>query len=117
MLTLIFIIFISFTLTILLTRIILVIRKKKKKEREKIITFECGFNSFKKARAPFSLKFFLFTIIFLIFDIEVALLLPLGFINVVYTPIFKTFYAFIVIFILILGLVHEWNQGILNWIL
>merc|ERR1711976_393632 len=68
--------------------------------------FECGFDPKNSARIPFSLRFFLLAIIFLIFDVEVALLLPLllivnqaSFVRISTTMVFLT--------ILLAGLLHE----------
>jgi NADH-ubiquinone oxidoreductase chain 3 len=63
--------------SIILT-ITFILGEKSPKEREKTTPFECGFSPYKKARRPFSLRFFSTTLIFLIFDIEIALLLPIG---------------------------------------
>nr|YP_007026862.1 NADH dehydrogenase subunit 3 [Metacrangonyx spinicaudatus]CCI69426.1 NADH dehydrogenase subunit 3 [Metacrangonyx spinicaudatus] len=93
-----------------------IIGKKMKKERSKNSPFECGFEPFKKARTPFSVRFFLVSIIFLIFDIEIVILMPVGILmNFCSVTYFSLITALIVI-ILIVGLIHEWNQGALNWV-
>lgn len=90
---------------------------KSDKAREKISPFECGFDPFKRSRVPFSIRFFLVTVIFLVFDVEVALLLPLGLLKTSADLLFVALSGLILIVVLILGLIHEWNQGALNWIL
>nr|YP_009339285.1 NADH dehydrogenase subunit 3 [Eulimnogammarus cyaneus]APL97175.1 NADH dehydrogenase subunit 3 [Eulimnogammarus cyaneus] len=90
--------------------------KKSMLDREKLTSFECGFDSKKKARAPFSLRFFMVTILFLIFDVEITLLLPLGFLTPYSDPFMITLTASILALVLILGLIHEWNQGALAWV-
>nr|ALO76480.1 NADH deshydrogenase subunit 3 [Chapuisia ellenbergeri] len=92
------------------------ISKKSFYDREKSSPFECGFDPKTSARLPFSLHFFLIAIIFLIFDVEITLLLPmimtLKMSNMMnYSIILITF-----ITILLWGLYHEWNQGALNWV-
>nr|CCI69374.1 NADH dehydrogenase subunit 3 [Metacrangonyx sp. 4 MDMBR-2012] len=90
--------------------------KKMKKEREKNTPFECGFDPFKKARVPFSVRFFLIAIIFLIFDIEIVIVLPVGLLVNYYTMSYFALITAGIIIILIGGLAHEWNQGALNWV-
>nr|APX39467.1 NADH dehydrogenase subunit 3 [Phyllotreta variipennis] len=101
-------------LTILLILLNL-LSKKTFYDREKNSPFECGFDPLSSSRLPFSLHFFLIGIIFLIFDIEIVLLLPL--ILILNLSNMST-YIFILIFfisILIIGLAHEWKQGALEW--
>lgn len=90
--------------------------KKSSKDREKLTPFECGFDPFKKARMPFSLRFFIVTIIFLIFDVEIAVLIPIALIKQTTSTIPLATLTLVVLIILLAGLVHEWNQGALNWI-
>jgi NADH-ubiquinone oxidoreductase chain 3 len=74
------------------------------KDREKISPFECGFDPLSRARLPFSLRFFLLAVIFLVFDIEIILLIPLTLISINASVIFA---AFIFLIILLIGLLHE----------
>ena len=71
-------------------------------DKEKNRTFECGFDPTGDTRLRFCMKFFLVGVIFLIFDVEVGLILPLPYSQ-----------SFIVLFILILiaGLGYEWYYG------
>nr|YP_009250803.1 NADH dehydrogenase subunit 3 [Namalycastis abiuma]AMY15509.1 NADH dehydrogenase subunit 3 [Namalycastis abiuma] len=79
---------------------------------EKMSPFECGFDPSSSARIPFSLRFFILVVIFLVFDIEIALLMPTPLI----TPAPLTMITLTTfIMILTLGLFHEWNEGSLEW--
>nr|QNV11706.1 NADH dehydrogenase subunit 3 [Rhamphomyia barbata] len=92
-----------------------ILSKKTMIDREKSSPFECGFDPKSSSRLPFSLQFFLIAIIFLIFDVEIALILPM-IIIINYSNLFMwTLTSIIFIIILLLGLYHEWNQGALNW--
>nr|YP_010155425.1 NADH dehydrogenase subunit 3 [Dicraeus orientalis]QQX44918.1 NADH dehydrogenase subunit 3 [Dicraeus orientalis] len=92
-----------------------VLSKKSIVDREKSSPFECGFDPKSSSRLPFSLHFFLITIIFLIFDVEIALILPMILIINYSNLMVWTFTSIIFIIILLIGLYHEWNQGMLNW--
>nr|APX40947.1 NADH dehydrogenase subunit 3 [Galeruca luctuosa] len=107
---------IIYLILILLILILNLISKKSFYDREKSSPFECGFDPKTSARLPFSLHFFLIAIIFLIFDVEITLLLPL-IVTMKISNIFNySIILIIFIFILLWGLYHEWNQGALNWI-
>nr|YP_010037293.1 NADH dehydrogenase subunit 3 [Acidiella diversa]QQW48069.1 NADH dehydrogenase subunit 3 [Acidiella diversa] len=108
MLTLIIIAMIVMTLASILS-------KKTLTDREKCSPFECGFDPKSSSRLPFSLRFFLITIIFLIFDVEIALILPMILIIKMSNIMMWSITSIIFIIILIIGLYHEWNQGMLNW--
>nr|AQP28949.1 NADH dehydrogenase subunit 3 [Amitermes dentatus] len=107
------------TLTILLSSAIMIlatlISKKINEDREKSSPFECGFDPKNSARLPFSSRFFLIAVIFMIFDVEIALLLPMP--VTMMTSNIKSWMIVSSVFLLILiiGLYHEWNQGSLEW--
>nr|QKY63760.1 NADH dehydrogenase subunit 3 [Triatoma infestans]UOF70713.1 NADH dehydrogenase subunit 3 [Triatoma infestans] len=92
-----------------------VISKKSILDREKMSPFECGFDPKSSSRMPFSIQFFLIAVLFLIFDIEIVIILPM--IITLKTSSLTTWFATIAVFILILliGLYHEWNNGVLEW--
>nr|YP_010029049.1 NADH dehydrogenase subunit 3 [Arvicanthis rufinus]QOU09917.1 NADH dehydrogenase subunit 3 [Arvicanthis rufinus] len=82
---------------------------------EKANPYECGFDPTSSARLPFSMKFFLVAITFLLFDLEIALLLPLPWAIQTYNTMTMTFMALILITILSVGLAYEWLQKGLEW--
>nr|YP_009250788.1 NADH dehydrogenase subunit 3 [Phyllidia ocellata]AMY15496.1 NADH dehydrogenase subunit 3 [Phyllidia ocellata] len=82
---------------------------------EKLTSFECGFDPLSKMRSPFSTRFFLLVVLFLIFDVEIALLFPvLSMLATNYSFLMMTS-LFMFLLILILGMFHEWNEGALDW--
>jgi len=95
----------------------LVLAKKESNEREKPSPFECGFDPISSARLPFSIQFFLVAVIFLIFDVELTLILPAVYnlrsssVSVV-SPVIAVFVT-----ILLIGLYIEWAQNALEWYL
>nr|YP_010852957.1 NADH dehydrogenase subunit 3 [Lotongus taprobanus]WGM81110.1 NADH dehydrogenase subunit 3 [Lotongus taprobanus] len=93
----------------------LLLSKKSLKDREKCSPFECGFDPKSSARAPFSLHFFLITVIFLIFDVEIALIFPMIMTFKMTNIIIWSKTSFFFIIMLLIGLYHEWNQNMLNW--
>nr|BAK23154.1 NADH dehydrogenase subunit 3 [Danionella mirifica] len=84
-------------------------------DMEKLSPYECGFSPMSSARLPFSLRFFLIAILFLLFDLEIALLLPLPWANQLNPPILVFVWATLIIFLLTLGFIYEWVQGGLEW--
>nr|AVE15438.1 NADH dehydrogenase subunit 3 [Hierodula membranacea] len=107
----IIIMFISF-IVMMLTNFL---SKKNIEDREKSSPFECGFDPISSSRLPFSLRFFLIAIIFLIFDVEIALILPMTIIPFSSNMLIWTITSILFLFILTTGLYHEWNQGSLEW--
>nr|YP_009558768.1 NADH dehydrogenase subunit 3 [Nagiella inferior]QBA83068.1 NADH dehydrogenase subunit 3 [Nagiella inferior] len=93
----------------------IILSKKSFSDREKCSPFECGFDPKSSARIPFSLHFFLITMIFLIFDVEIALIFPIINLFKMTNFIIWSKISFFFICILLMGLFHEWNQNMLNW--
>lgn len=108
---LLIIIIIGLFLTIALLILILnyLISIKLLKNREKISPFECGFDPISKSRIPFRVQFFLIRLIFLIFDIEITLLIPLVFLTQIFNKIY-IFISFLFLIILIIGLLIEYLE-------
>nr|YP_008144928.1 NADH dehydrogenase subunit 3 [Psenes pellucidus]AGO20429.1 NADH dehydrogenase subunit 3 [Psenes pellucidus]WMI34865.1 NADH dehydrogenase subunit 3 [Psenes pellucidus] len=84
-------------------------------DHEKLSPYECGFDPLGSARLPFSLRFFLVAILFLLFDLEIALLLPLPWGDQLTSPLTTFLWAAAVLTLLTLGLIYEWLQGGLEW--
>nr|YP_002154472.1 NADH dehydrogenase subunit 3 [Paratilapia polleni]BAG69544.1 NADH dehydrogenase subunit 3 [Paratilapia polleni] len=84
-------------------------------DHEKLSPYECGFDPLGSARLPFSLRFFLVAILFLLFDLEIALLLPLPWGDQLSSPLTAFTWATTVLALLTLGLIYEWIQGGLEW--
>nr|WNH21901.1 NADH dehydrogenase subunit 3 [Synodus intermedius] len=84
-------------------------------DSEKLSPYECGFDPLGTARLPFSLRFFLVAILFLLFDLEIALLLPLPWGDQLVSPSTTFSWASLLLILLTLGLAYEWTQGGLEW--
>nr|YP_009003490.1 NADH dehydrogenase subunit 3 [Caecilia gracilis]AGZ18897.1 NADH dehydrogenase subunit 3 [Caecilia gracilis] len=82
---------------------------------EKLSPYECGFDPLGSARLPFSMRFFLVAILFLLFDLEIALLLPTPWASQLPTPPTSLLVATIILALLTIGLIYEWVQGGLEW--
>ena len=75
--------------------------------RETLSSYECGFEPLSVNHIPFCIKFFLLGILFLVFDVEVALVFP---------SVYTTSLALSFIFVLLLGLCFEFCYGALSWV-
>ncbi|WP_121061769.1 NADH-quinone oxidoreductase subunit A [Chachezhania antarctica] len=81
---------------------------------EKVSAYECGFNAFDDARMKFDIRFYLVSILFIIFDLEIAFLFP-------WATAFKDvsmvgFWSMIVFLgVLTIGFAYEWKKGALEW--
>nr|AAP14654.1 NADH dehydrogenase subunit 3 [Pachypsylla venusta] len=106
---------VSIMLLMFILNLVSLISIHKAKDREKMSPFECGFDPFSKSRTSFSIQFFIISLMFLIFDIEMTLILPLPLIKELiplYTYVSVTLFFMIT---LIMGVVMEWSEGAMNW--
>ena len=85
-----------------------------KGDTEKLSAYECGFDPFDDARSTFDVRFYLVAILFIIFDLEIALLFPWC-ISLNNLPTFSFWSMSMFLCILTLGFVYEWKKGALDW--
>nr|AAT68488.1 NADH dehydrogenase subunit 3 [Polypedates megacephalus] len=84
-------------------------------DTEKLSPYECGFDPLGSARLPYSMRFFLVAILFLLFDLEIALLLPLPWALQLPHPFLVIMWATVILLLLTAGFVYEWLQDGLEW--
>jgi NADH-quinone oxidoreductase subunit A len=85
-----------------------------KPDPEKLSAYECGFNAFGDARMKFDVRFYLVSILFIIFDLEVAFLFPWA-ITLGKTGVFAFWSMVVFLAVLTVGFVYEWKKGALEW--
>nr|YP_005267041.1 NADH dehydrogenase subunit 3 [Paphia amabilis]AEH99618.1 NADH dehydrogenase subunit 3 [Paphia amabilis] len=94
------------------------VSQKWRYESDKLTSFECGFDPMSSSRMPFSLRFFLLALLFLVFDLEMVLFFPYVFSVMSYFSelgIMSKIWSFVFLLVLVLGLAHELNEGTLDW--
>nr|YP_003934255.1 NADH dehydrogenase subunit 3 [Paphia euglypta]ADB03053.1 NADH dehydrogenase subunit 3 [Paphia euglypta] len=94
------------------------VSQKWRYESDKLTSFECGFDPMSSSRMPFSLRFFLLALLFLVFDLEMVLFFPYIFSVTncfVELSVMSKIWSVIFLLILVLGLIHELNEGTLDW--
>lgn len=81
---------------------------------EKNSPYECGFPEFGDARAKFDVRYYLVAILFIVFDLEIAFVLPWAIVlNNIGWPGFIAMLLFL--FLLLVGFIYEWKKGALEW--
>jgi NADH-quinone oxidoreductase subunit A len=90
----------------------------KNPDSEKLSAYECGFNAFDDARMKFDVRFYLVSILFIIFDLEVAFLFPWA-VTLTDLPRGEMVFAFwsmmVFLGVLTVGFLYEWKKGALEW--
>ena len=81
---------------------------------EKVSAYECGFNAFDDARMKFDVRFYLVSILFIIFDLEIAFLFPWA---VTFDGMTDVAFWSMMVFlgVLTIGFAYEWKKGALEW--
>ena len=83
-------------------------------DKEKVSVYECGFDPFHSPGKPFSIRFFLIAILFLVFDLEISYLFPWSCCSNIIS-LQGQLVVLMFLIILTLGLVYEWIKGGLEW--
>ena len=98
-------------LALMLSAIIIAVRKP---DPEKLSAYECGFKAFDDARMKFDVRFYLVSILFIIFDLEVSFLFPWA---VAFGQLgaFGFWSMMIFLGVLTIGFIYEWKKGALEW--
>nr|BAM34440.1 NADH dehydrogenase subunit 3 [Hemitheconyx taylori] len=109
------VIFALATATVLMLMLLALWLPQSTPNAEKHSPYECGFDPTGSARLPLSLAFFLIAILFLLFDLEIALLLPTPWAMNCPNPTTTVLFSSTIIIILACGLAYEWWLGGLEW--
>ena len=86
----------------------------KSPDPEKLSAYECGFNAFDDARMKFDVRFYLVSILFIIFDLEVAFLFPLV-LSLDDVGVYGFWSVMVFLGVLTIGFLYEWAKGALEW--
>ena len=81
---------------------------------EKLSAYECGFDAFEDARGRFDVRFYLVTLLFIVFDLEVAFLFPWA-VSLSEIGAFGFWSMVVFLAVLTVGFVYEWRKGALEW--
>ena len=98
-------------LVLILAAVVVAVRNP---DPEKVSAYECGFNAFDDARMKFDVRFYLVSILFIIFDLEVAFLFPWA-VSFSGIGLYGFWSMMVFLGILTIGFVYEWKKGALEW--
>lgn len=85
-----------------------------KSDKEKVSQYECGFEAFTDARRQFDIRFYLVSILFIIFDLEIAFLFPWA-VTLHDIGLFGFWSMISFLIVLTIGFAYEWKKGALDW--
>lgn len=105
---------VSTAIALLLLALAFLLGRTPKEDPEKVSAYECGFDPYDDARTRFDVQFYLVSILFIIFDLEVSFLFPWSIcVNTLGVFGFCTMMAFLGV--LTIGFIYEWKKGALEW--
>jgi len=87
---------------------------KRNPDPEKLSAYECGFDAFSDARNKFDVRYYLVTLLFIIFDLEIAFLFPWA-ISLGKIGVFGFWSMMGFLGVLTVGFIYEWKKGGLEW--
>lgn len=87
---------------------------KRNPDPEKLSAYECGFDAFSDARNKFDVRYYLVTLLFIIFDLEIAFLFPWA-ITLGKIGVFGFWSMVVFLGVLTVGFIYEWKKGALEW--
>ncbi|MDR3424751.1 MAG: NADH-quinone oxidoreductase subunit A [Alphaproteobacteria bacterium] len=87
---------------------------KQKPDAAKNAAYECGFEAFGDARRKFDVRFYLVAILFIVFDLEIAFLIPWA-VSLSDIGLVGFFSMMLFLAVLVVGFVYEWKKGALEW--
>lgn len=116
MLLILYLILVTFALVFLLKVVSFLISERAPLNREELSPYECGFEHHNVSRIPFSLRYFFLTLIFLLFDLEIVLMLFIPYILLSNYYFLSLLFLIGFIYVLFFSLIYEWNDGTLEWI-
>lgn len=87
---------------------------RQRPDTEKVSAYECGFDAFGDARSKFDVRFYLVSILFIIFDLEIAFLFPWA-VSLDAIGLFGFWSMIAFLAVLTVGFVYEWKKGALEW--
>ncbi|NKB27239.1 MAG: NADH-quinone oxidoreductase subunit A [Rhodobacteraceae bacterium] len=98
-------------IVLILAAVIVAVRNP---DPEKVSAYECGFNAFDDARMKFDVRFYLVSILFIIFDLEIAMLFPWA-VSFQYVGDVGFWSMMVFLGVLTIGFAYEWKKGALEW--
>ena len=107
---------VALALVLALKLVAFLISEKSLLLREELSSYECGFEHHNVSRVPFSLRYFFLTLIFLLFDLEIVLIIFIPFIIYSVNFYIRMLVLTVFLFILLFSLYYEWNDGRLEWV-